>query len=134
MGYIPYETGSWTPTLEFGGGSTGITYSTQIGSYTLIGRVVHFVFTIVLTSKGTDTGGAAIEGLPYTKGGANPTFAIGLYANLTYRSGYDHVVGAVNGTEIGISMCGDNAGNLGLDNTHFANDSRIASYGSYFMA
>src|SRR5210317_1892821 len=36
-----YETGTWTPTVSFGGGITGITYSLQKGTYTRIGDTVH---------------------------------------------------------------------------------------------
>jgi hypothetical protein len=61
-----YETGTWTPSITFGGGSTGITYSSQVGSYTRIGNTVHIQAAITLTSVGTDTGGAAVGGLPFT--------------------------------------------------------------------
>lgn len=56
--------GSWTPTLEFGGGSTGITYSIQVGTYQLVGNLLYTQFRILLTSKGSDTGIATISGLP----------------------------------------------------------------------
>jgi len=61
-----YEEGNWTPVLDFGGGSTGITYGTQAGRYTKIGRVVYFSFRIYLTSKGSSTGHAHISGFPFT--------------------------------------------------------------------
>ena len=76
-----YEEGTWTPTLEFGNSSTGITYTTQAGFYTKIGRLVTFSFRIDLSSKGSATGNAAIDGLPFTalstaasNTGAYPTF------------------------------------------------------------
>lgn len=61
-----YEEGSWTPALAFGGGTTGITYGSRSGSYTKIGRVVVLQFTIVLTSKGSSTGAAAVTGSPFS--------------------------------------------------------------------
>ena len=61
-----YEEGTWTPTLKFGGGTTGITYSQQFGQYTKIGRLVTCTFNIFLTSKGSSTGSASIDGLPFT--------------------------------------------------------------------
>lgn len=61
-----YEEGTWTPSLTFAGGSTGMTYSTQTGTYTKIGRLVFCRGTIVLTAKGSSTGHARIEGLPFT--------------------------------------------------------------------
>jgi len=61
-----YEEGTWTPTLLFGGASTGITYSNQSGTYTKIGQLIVLRFNIALSSKGSATGGAAIGGLPLT--------------------------------------------------------------------
>lgn len=63
-------TGTWTPALTFGGGSTGITYSAQTGSYNIVGGVLHFTVSITLTSKGSSTGSAQISlptGLPGPK-------------------------------------------------------------------
>lgn len=51
---------SWTPVLQFGGGDTGITYSSQVGSYTRIGNLVYIQLQIVLTNKGSSTGAATI--------------------------------------------------------------------------
>ena len=36
-----YEEGTWTPGMAFGGGSSGITYSSRSGSYVKIGRFVY---------------------------------------------------------------------------------------------
>ncbi len=61
---------SWSPTIAFGGGSTGITYSTQVGQYLALGYLVFAMFSLVLTSKGSSTGSATLS-LPVTAGGAN---------------------------------------------------------------
>ena len=64
-----YEEGTWTPTMKFGGGTTGITYgSIRGGSYTKIGRQVTLNFGIKLSSKGSSTGHAEIHGIPYSTG------------------------------------------------------------------
>lgn len=60
-----YEENTFTPTLSFGGASTGITYSSQVGRFTRIGNRVLFSCSISLTSKGSATGTNAIGGLPY---------------------------------------------------------------------
>jgi hypothetical protein len=60
-----YEEGTFTPSIQFGGASTGITYSNQTGFYTRIGRQVYIFVRIVLSSKGSATGDATIVGLPY---------------------------------------------------------------------
>lgn len=60
-----YEEGTFTPTLTFGGASTGITYSVQSAAYTKIGNRVLFEVALILTSKGSATGNAAVAGLPF---------------------------------------------------------------------
>lgn len=55
-----YEEGTWTPSL---GGDT--TYSTQVGTYTKIGRVVVVNFAVGVTTLGTGSA-TDIAGLPYT--------------------------------------------------------------------
>lgn len=86
-GTVPFESsGSFTPTLSFGGGSTGITYTTQTGSYVRIGNLVLFQAFIQLSSKGSSTGGALISGLPFTIGtsfGGAPQF----YSNMSGLTG-----------------------------------------------
>jgi hypothetical protein len=58
-----YEEGTWTPTFDYG---TSITYTSQSGRYTKIGKVVHCTAKIVVSSKGSDGSGLQIGGLPYT--------------------------------------------------------------------
>jgi hypothetical protein len=61
-----YEEGTFTPTLTFGGGSTGIAYLYQLGQYTKVGNLVTVTIRLALTSKGSSTGNALIESLPFT--------------------------------------------------------------------
>ena len=64
-----YEEGTFTPTISFGGTSTGITYGGNTGgSYTKIGRMVYVHIRIELTNKGTSTGAAVIPNLPFNAG------------------------------------------------------------------
>lgn len=61
-----YEEGTWTPALTFGGGSTGLTYTTQSGRYTKIGRMAEIEMLVAVNSNGTSTGNAVFSGLPFT--------------------------------------------------------------------
>ena len=62
-----YEEGTWTPAVEFGGLSVGVTYgSTRQGTYTKVGRAVTIQCQVVLTSKGSSTGQMSVSGLPFT--------------------------------------------------------------------
>ena len=71
-----YEEGTWTPTISFGGASVGITYGFQQGSYTKVGRLVTATCVVNLSAKGSSSGNAYIEGLPFP---ANSTYyAVGV--------------------------------------------------------
>lgn len=61
-----YEEGTWTPSLTFGGGSTGLTYNTRNGTYTKVGNVVTIRCYFALSAKGSSTGAAVLGGLPFT--------------------------------------------------------------------
>lgn len=61
-----YSEGSWTPALNFGGVTTGITYSQQVGRYTRVGNQVMLWGRIQLSSNGSASGNAQISGLPFT--------------------------------------------------------------------
>jgi hypothetical protein len=61
-----YEEGTWTPNLRFSGATTGITYGTQVGKYTKVGRLVNAYCKVELTSKGSASGSGEIYGLPFT--------------------------------------------------------------------
>lgn len=64
-----YEEGTWTPVLTFATpGNQSIAYTTQVGTYTKIGRLVTIQFEI-LTSTFTHTtasGNLQVTGLPFT--------------------------------------------------------------------
>jgi hypothetical protein len=66
-----YEEGTWTPTLTFSGGTTGITYdgAYRNGTYVKFGRLVWLNCRVGLTNKGSSTGTARVTGLPFTPSG-----------------------------------------------------------------
>lgn len=78
-----YEENTWTPQVQFGGAGVGVTYTTQSGTYTKIGRVVIASCFIVMTSNGSSTGDAAIAGLPFTVG-AHAAASVAYVQNITY--------------------------------------------------
>ncbi len=114
-----YEEGNWTPTLRFGGGSTDMTYTTQQGRYTKVGRTVTIRFEITLSNKGSSTGEADITGLPFAAANLN-SMSVYLYANFdaTYRAGIAYLnASAIN--EIAAN------GTSFFTNTQFTNTSRF---------
>lgn len=123
---------SWTPALSFGGSSTGITYSTQTGIYSRIGNIVYFSLQIVLSSKGAQTGNAAITGFPLTISGSD----LGIYAvdavQLTYTSAYV-VAQLSSGSGIRLFAESSASNTVVLTNTAFANNTGITINGMYSL-
>lgn len=69
-------TGTFTPTITFGGAGVGITYAAQNGRYTKTGRQVTATIRVALSAKGSSVGNLDIVGLPFTSNSAVP-YAIG---------------------------------------------------------
>lgn len=57
--------GTWTPVIGGAGGTSGQTYSHQVGTYLKLGTFVMVSFRVALSAKGTITGAAQISGLPF---------------------------------------------------------------------
>jgi len=71
-----YEEGTWTPVIEFGGNSVGVTYSVQSGRYTKVGDVVTFYMQVNLTARGTSTGAVRFTGFPFNSVSAATSVSI----------------------------------------------------------
>lgn len=67
----PAQSGTFTPVLNFGGATTGITYSVQSGRYSQIGNILHYKINLSLTSVGSATGAATLTGFPVTAANDN---------------------------------------------------------------
>jgi len=128
--------GAWTPGISFGGGTTGITYTTQLARYTQIGNVVTFSFFIILTSKGSSTGVAAITGLPVTVGGGFSGANIIESNRLTLDLLYTWVTMEPLDTTstAGIFENGSAQSPVNITDTAFANNSQIRGSGIYFTS
>ena len=77
-----YEEGSFTPGVSFGGGATGVTYATQVGTYVKIGQFVYCQGLVTLTNNGSNTGQARLTGFPFTAAAT----AVGLVYFPSYSS------------------------------------------------
>jgi hypothetical protein len=120
-----YEYGTFTPSLTFGGGSTGMTYGARNAQYVKIGKQVTVWVYFNLSSKGSSTGAAYIQNLPFTNinyGGSaeGATVVANYWANFAgsyIPNGYVQnnqsqwiFVNTVPGTTT-----------VGMDNTYFTN-------------
>ena len=79
-----YEEGTWTPVIGGSGGTSGQTYSSQIGHYVKVGPLVIANFDVTLSNKGTITDTVQIQGLPFTSKNTGGFFGsvVGYFANL----------------------------------------------------
>ena len=128
-----YEEGTFTPNLAFGGGSSGMTYSIQTGSYIKIGRLVFVSINIQLTALGSSTGSSTITNLPFSALGGN---AYGAGLSLAYSTGMQFQAGyamwitngtnVINFNQLGVTGTGSyNQGN-------FSNSSGFQISGCYY--
>lgn len=127
-----YEEGTWTPVLSFGGGSTGITYSVQSGSYTKVGRLVTGRFIIVLTNKGSSTGATIIAGLPYIVNanwlGSSTTELASNFASAAPTQGY-----CGNDTNYIVPFVVTATGVTQTTDANFNNNTRLDMWFQYFV-
>ena len=124
---------SWTPSLEFGGGVTGITYlSPPAGLYMRIGNLVVLRADFTLTSKGSDTGTALITGFPLgTVAGGFATMAV-QYGDMVLMGGRQGIFANIgSGGTITINSSGSGVSINALDDTNFTNTSSFAWSGSF---
>jgi hypothetical protein len=129
-----YEEGTWTMGIAFDGASAGVTYSFNTGTYTKIGRQVTVTGRLLLSSKGSSTGGAAITGLPFTIANSQSNYsAASLWIqNITFANQYN-AVGAINDTRIGLEEVTELGVGSVLTHANFANNSDIILSFTYFV-
>lgn len=128
-----YEEGTWTPTIRFGGANVGGAYgSATLGRYTKIGRLVTATAMLSLTSKGTSTGQAQLDGLPFTSLNDSifSSVAIGWATQMTYTGTLFSVV-QPNSTRINLYVGSNGAAPTNITNSNFANNTAIYLTASY---
>ena len=126
-----YKEGTWTPVLTFGGGSTGIAYTTQTGVYRRIGNILVFSFSIVLSNKGSSTGVVSISGLPNAGAAStNQSFMVNLN-NITYTQ--LPFLNNVSATTLQMYQPVSGSGATQLQDTNFANNSSLFCTGALLI-
>ena len=81
-----YEEGTYVPTLNFAGSFNG-TISSQTGTYTKIGRVVHVNVNLQLSNKGTTTGQLRFT-LPFNCANILASTSVEAGGSITYFNNY----------------------------------------------
>lgn len=121
-----YEEGTWTPVLGGASGTSGQTYGTQAGTYTKIGDLVCAVFETTLSNKGTITGTAQIQGLPFAISTAS-NGGLGFSKIAWLASVTTQLVGTlvVGGTAANLRQAGLNGDTTNLTTTNINNNTSI---------
>jgi hypothetical protein len=130
-----YEEGTFDFGIAFGGGSTGITYTSRQGAYTKIGNKVTVTGQILLSNKGSDTGSATITGLPFTiPNNANryPGAAIGFISNITFADQMT-AYGNANSTSIQLAETTTAGTHTNLTDADFSNTSSVIISMTYLV-
>jgi hypothetical protein len=130
-----YQEGTWTPTLEFDGATTAITYSAgqRTGLFTRIGNRVYFDCYFLLTNKGSASGAATISGLPFSQNAASPasyTISVGAMAAALGDANVDAGINSSDVNEIRLyKQSGGTRTNM--TEADFENSTNIVVSGTY---
>lgn len=121
-----YEEGTWVPSL---GGTA--TYTTQVGTYTKIGRQVTASFEILVNAIGTGST-TGISGLPFTNGPQFGTVNIGYWTGLA--NSVLGVTGLVNSSATTITLYSPTVATVIIPATAiFGNTARVIGTATYFV-
>jgi hypothetical protein len=133
---------SFSPTLTFGGGSSGLSYDQQLGHSCRIGNICYWGVAVTLSAKGTSTGDAVLGSFPFTIAAANVNNSaaalIGYHhtLNLDVGGGYYAAMLAPSGntTNFNLTEIGDNVAPAALTDADFGNATRFRAHGWYQIA
>jgi len=131
-----YEEGTWTPSLLFGGGSTGMAYTTQSGIYNKIGRICHIQVRITLSAKGSSTGSAYVTGWPFSANsgaGEHPILVHCITAIDWPGSSHTSLLGNLSGTTCHLRAYGDNVAQASCTDASFTNTSDFTMSGVFYI-
>jgi hypothetical protein len=73
-----YEEGTWTPTVTSSAG-TITTVTSEIGTYTKIGRLVTLQYQFNIATLGTASGNCIVSGMPFTEDNTEITYYAGVH-------------------------------------------------------
>ncbi len=130
-----YEEGTWTPSIRFSAGNTGMTSTTAVGTYTKVGNIVTAAFRINLSSKGTSTGVGEVYGFPFSSANilGNNSGAAG-YISQVITSG-QIMLNLWNGTPVASFYTrADNGVSTNVDHSSFGNFTYLAMSVTYQTA
>jgi len=120
---------SWTPGISFGGGTTGITYAAQTGSYIRIGNIAFCYGAFTLSNKGSSTGNALLTGFPLTfSSGINQSICVGNWNAFTFNTNHSQLLinCLASSSTIRLFTCGNNVAFISSTDAMYANNSVVS--------
>lgn len=127
-----YEEGTWTGTLAFDGGSTGMTYAANTGYYERVGKTVHVSIYVELTSKGSSTGLTTLSGLPFISANNSAAYAaVTIWASGISATGVLEGFVAINSQQVNLYTLSSLGTLAALQDTAFTNTSSFMINVSY---
>jgi hypothetical protein len=130
-----YEEGTFTPSLAFGGASTGVTYGGgRIGYYTKVGNIVYYSIAVALTNKGSSTGSATVTGLPFTASASASLFPDGEFRAVNAVTVTAPAYATINNNSSILLLLDNNAGSQqAVTDADFTNNSEFGATGFYYV-
>jgi hypothetical protein len=125
-----YEEGTWTPVLGGSGGTSGQTYTVQLGEYVKIGKLVRADFNVKFSNAGTITTDLEIQGLPFTIENTTnyrPTLSVGSWTALNTAVVWLSGIGVANTTKATIqALTAAGTGTATLTSADVTNTTQIS--------
>lgn len=130
----------WTPVIGGSGGTSGQTYTSQVGFYVRIpltvGSLVFISFRAALSNKGTITTNVEIQGLPFTASAANESFTIPM-SWTTLNTAMVYLAGLIINSTAVISVRANTAASVNsgatITTTAIANTTVLGGQGFYLI-
>lgn len=126
--------GTFTPTIAFNGAAVGVTYSTQLGTYSRVGNVVHVNFRIILTNKGSSVSNLTLKTLPVAPA-TTPNLQhliVGIVTPATYTGTAALIISGSASTTDAFVYAMNNGTPTQLTNAAITNTSDFSFNGFYF--
>ena len=124
-----YEEGTFTPALEIGASTSGITYSEQLGLYVKIGTFCYVQITISLSSKGSNSGVLTFNNLPFLSSnttGSRGGGTVAFFGAMAGVNGVPAVYGEQGTYRTGLYDAGNNIAALSqMDNTNLTDSTYL---------
>jgi hypothetical protein len=115
-----YEEGTFSPTIISSGGGTP-TYTSQVGRYIKIGRLVYVTGIVVLATKGTlAAGNVTIGALPFTSENVSLQFSSAAFSSWTMATPIVYMTGNVSPNTTAINITHLTVAATGLTSTTVA--------------